>query len=376
MGLLGEMLVERGALSEEQLHAGLVASRRGGQRLGTYLMDLGYIDEGSLLRVLADQQGVPYVSEAVLFECMADLDGSTLPESMLRGLRAVPFRQVGDRIQVAMSSPGDARAIDRIANYTQLHVEPFVASDRTVERAIAELVAKIPKLREVKPETDEELLTEVVYVADEAEAWDRLWLPRVDPATLLRTRSRPREARVVLVAKFPSLETVGSNGDRPPGAAVDATEFLRRLGTTATAAEVGEQLVHFAAQHLDRVCLFAVHHGKVSGWMGSGLPLDAADLRGFSALASEPSLFQDVQSTQRFTGPVPDGPVNARVLQILGPPQPTEIIVLPLSVKGHTKGFLLGDVPGRRLPVPVLESLSSAARAAGDALTMVLRGRF
>jgi len=65
MALLGEMLVERGAISVEQLHTGLAASRSGSDRLGTCLVDHGFIDESSLLEVLADQHGVPFVSQPV-----------------------------------------------------------------------------------------------------------------------------------------------------------------------------------------------------------------------------------------------------------------------------------------------------------------------
>ena len=49
MGLLGEMLVERGALSVEQLQTGLTAHREGDARLGTYLVEYGFIDERLLL---------------------------------------------------------------------------------------------------------------------------------------------------------------------------------------------------------------------------------------------------------------------------------------------------------------------------------------
>jgi hypothetical protein len=371
MGLIGEMLVERGALSVEQLHEGLAARRRGGQRLGTYLMDLGFVDEGALLQALAEQHSVPFISESALLENLKGLESAMLPESMLRRLRVVPFRQVQDRLQIAMSSPGDARSIDRIANFTQLHVEPFVTTDRTIERAIE----RVPKLREVKKDGAEELLTEVVYIDDETEQWNRLWTPKLQPAALLRTHSRPRAARVVLVANYPTLDPVGSRAGNAARVVIDDKEFVRILGETSTAADVGEALVHFASQYLDRVCLFAVHHGKISGWIGKGLPLDAAELRGFSAGSAEPSLFRELNGSDQYTGRVPGGPVNSRLLAVFGPPPPTEVLVLPVSVRGRAKGYLVGDVPGLSVPDAIREALAPAARAAGDALTVVLRGR-
>jgi len=370
MGLLGEMLVERGAISVDQLHKGLTASRRGGQRLGTSLLDFGFVDEGALLQALADQHGVPFISESALLECLEGLEAAILPESMLRRLRAVPFRRVRDRVQVAMSSPADAGTIDRIANFTQLHVEPFVTSDRTIERAIE----RAPKLREVVGEAEEELLTEIVHVEEGAEVWERLWTPQLQPAALLRTRSRPKAARVVLVASFPKLEPT-ANGAGVGRVLDNDKEFLRALGTMSTAAEIGEALVRYAAQYLDRVCLFAVHHGRASGWIGRGLPLDAAALRGFSVRESEPSLFRMLGRGDRFVGPVPKSPVDEHLLGIFGPPAPTEVLLVPVMVRGRAKGYLVGDIPGRPVPSTTLDAVLPAARAAGDALVVVLRGR-
>jgi hypothetical protein len=371
MGLLGEMLVERGAISVDQLHMGLAASRRVGQRLGTQLVNLGFIDERSLLETLAEQHGVPYVTEAMLLEFLDSLDVGLLPEPMVRRLRAVPFRTVSDRIQVAMSNPGDARIIDRIANFTQFHVEPFVASDRTIEIAMD----LVPTLREVPKVEDVELLTEVVKDDGRTAGWDQLWTARIEPSSLLHVHSRPRAANVVLVAKFPTLEPVGAVERRMTAAITDDKEFVRLLGTAATAAEVGEILIHYSAQMLDRICVFAVHHGKISGWMGRGLPLDAAELRSFSVAASEPSLFREQEGSDSYLGPVPMGPVNDRLMEILGPPMPSEVLIVPLAMNGRVKGYMMGDVPGRAVPQSVREALVPAGRAAGNALAGILRGR-
>lgn len=368
MGLLGEMLVERGAISVEQLHAGLAACRRGGARLGTYLVDYGYIDERKLLEALAEQHGVPFISEPTLIEFLNALDHGVMPRSMLRRLRVIPFRKVKDRMQVAMSNPADAKAIDRIANYTQLHVEPFVATDRTIELAL-------DKAKEAAPDTaaEEDLLTDVV-AADHGFGWDDLWQPRLDPEALLTMHSRPRAANMVLVASFPNLVPVGSADGKSRGHRVGSRELIQQFASATNAGEIGEILVHFAAQRLDRVCLFAVHHGKISGWMGKGLPLDAAEIRSFSVLAEIPSIFWELSENDRYLGSIPGGPVDDGILKILGQPPPSEAIMVPMKMKGRTKGFLLGDIPTQSIPDAVIDDVVSAARAAGEALAAILRG--
>jgi len=358
MGLLGEMLVERGAISVDQLHTGLAACRKGGARLGTYLVDYGFIDERSLLEALAEQHSVPFISEPTLVDFLEALDEGVMPRSMLENLRVVPFRKVKDRIQVAMSNPADAKVLDRITNYTQLHVEPFVASDRTVALALKRVKDVVP----VAVEPEEDLLTEVV-VEQNGYEWDDLWQPSIKPGVLLKMHSRPRAAAQALVASFPGLVPVGSGEGRMRGARIDNTELLRQLSSAATAGEI------------DRLCLFAVHHGKVSGWMGRGLPLDAVDLRSFSVFAEIPSIFWELEENDQYIGPIPGGPVDDDLLRVLGAPPPNEALVLPLKMKGRTKGFLMGDIPGRKVPDEVVDELVAAARAGGEALTAILRGR-
>ena len=369
MGLLGEMFVERGAISVEQLRAGLVASRRGGERLGTSLVDNGFIDENSLLEALADQHGVPFVSGSALLNYLETLKDGVLPSSMVRSLKVVPFRKVRDRIQVAMSNPADARIIDRVANYTQLNVEPFVASDRSMEMAIARAQEMM-----LPDSADVDLLTEVVEPAANTR-WEEMWSPRIEPSTLLKMHSRPRAANLVLVASFPGLVPVGSGEGKQKGTRVEENDLIRMLAGATSAAEIGEALVHFAAQRLDRVCLFAVHLGKVTGWMARGRALDSADLRSFSVFAEVPSIFWELEDNDRYVGEIPPGPVNDDVLRVLGSPVPDEVLVTSLPMNGRVKGYLVGDIPGHRVPEKVQSEMVPAARAAGEALAAVLRGR-
>jgi hypothetical protein len=220
-----------------------------------------------------------------------------------------------------------------------------------------------------------ELLTDVVPVDDNAPEWDDLWSSRVESQALFRQHSRPRAASMVFVADFPSLVPAGSDGAKARGTKTSDTELLQLLRGSTTARDVGEILVHFASQRLDRVCLFAVHHGKISGWMSRGLPSDAADVRGFSIHGDVPSLFWELGDGDRFVGPIEPGPVNNDILDLFGHPEPVEVLLFPLPMNGRTKGFLVGDLPTRTIPEPVQDELAAAGRAAGEALAAVLRGR-
>jgi len=368
MGLLGEMLVERGAISTEQLHAALSTSREGSARLGTCLIDSGFIDERALLEALAEQHSVPFVLEPALLDFLGTMDSAVIPRSLLRRSKAIPFRQVRDRIQVAMSNPDDSRVIDRIANYTQLHVEPFIASDRAIDAIVAHA-----KLQDLADSGEGDLSFEVAADQEHTE-WEDLWAPRTDPEALFRVKGRAKSASTVLVARFPSLMPVDSGGGGMRVKITDDHELALLLGNAKTASEIAEELASYAERRLDRLCLFAVHHGKISGWMSRGLTLDAGALRSFSIFADVPSIFWEDDENDCYVGPIPSGPVNDDLIRLMGDPVPTEVLVVPMTMNGRAKGYLLGDIPTQSVPGHVRNEVVSAARTAGDALAAVLKG--
>jgi hypothetical protein len=332
-------------------------------------MGYGFIDEHSLLEALAHQHGVPFVSESMLRQLYSKMDSGVLPPEMLRSLRAVPFRKVKDRIQVAMTDPADRKAIDRITTYTQLHVEPFVASDRTIKNALEHLPEHAPD-PEPKAADGEDAQT-----GRGESGWDRLWNPRLEPKALLKDRSHQRLAGPVLVASFPALEPVGGVRPQPKAAATrdDGLTLLMEHGSSVS--EIGELLVRNVAGRLDRVCVFSVHKGKLAGWLTRGMPLDAADVRSFSVYADTPSVFSKLESGDRYVGPIPGGPVNEQLVDVFGEPRPSEVVIASVPVMGRVKGYLMGDLTGRLIPAAVVEETVAAAQAAGNALGRLLASR-
>jgi type IV pilus assembly protein PilB len=59
---LGELLIERGHVTQAQLDEALRQQDRTGERLGTLLVKLGYITEDTLTDVVSDRLGIPRVS--------------------------------------------------------------------------------------------------------------------------------------------------------------------------------------------------------------------------------------------------------------------------------------------------------------------------
>jgi len=109
---LGEVLVQQGAISEEQLQAALGAQKRTGRKLGRVLADLGFMSESSLHEFLAKHLQVPFVDLK-----QARIDQETvklLPEPLARRYRAIVLLQDARGLLVGMADPSDLHAYDEL----------------------------------------------------------------------------------------------------------------------------------------------------------------------------------------------------------------------------------------------------------------------
>jgi type IV pilus assembly protein PilB len=131
---LGQILLEEGLLTQEQLDRALEQHRNTPKSLGRVLIDLGFIRERDLVKALAQQVGLDFVD---LSEYSIDAASTTLlPEQLARRYRALPIGEQDGKLLVAMSDPANVFALDDIRSVTGRSVQPLVATAQDVEQAI------------------------------------------------------------------------------------------------------------------------------------------------------------------------------------------------------------------------------------------------
>jgi MSHA biogenesis protein MshE len=131
---LGDLLVENQLITEEQLQSALKEQKDQGGRLGSTLIDLGYIDEDTLLNTLARQLHVPFV-ELKNFKLKPEVI-QVLPETLARRFKAIPLDKLGDGYLVAMADPTDLFAYDEIARQLKGSIRVAVVKERELVNAI------------------------------------------------------------------------------------------------------------------------------------------------------------------------------------------------------------------------------------------------
>ena len=132
---LGQILIELGLITPEQLDTALEEHQKTPKALGRVLIDLGMIREADLVRALAEQVGLEFVD---LTDTQIDpASTALLPEALARRYRALPIGDRDGKLLVAMSDPANVYALDDIRTITGRDVQPVVATSADVEAAIA-----------------------------------------------------------------------------------------------------------------------------------------------------------------------------------------------------------------------------------------------
>lgn len=134
---LGDMLVEAGVITNDQLMEALGKQKESGKRLGELLVDLRFTDEMEIAEAMAQQMKIPVakIREAKLAPEVIAL----LPESAVRKYHVVPFQLDENNpniLWVAMSDPLDIIAADDLSIITNMQIEVMAASSSDVTYAI------------------------------------------------------------------------------------------------------------------------------------------------------------------------------------------------------------------------------------------------
>jgi len=134
---IGDLLVEAGAITEDQLQQALVVQKETGGRLGNVIMDLGFISRELLITVLTTQMGIDYVElkTVKIDDAVVDL----IPEPLVRKHKAMPIAfddHNANILKVAMADPMDLSAIDDLSIASGYQVDPLIAFEEDINDAI------------------------------------------------------------------------------------------------------------------------------------------------------------------------------------------------------------------------------------------------
>ncbi len=166
---LGDMLLDAGLIQKKQLDEALGVQKSEGGRLGYILTKLGFISDDEVTSFLSRQYGIPAVN-LEHFEISEDVI-KRIPVDVAQRYSIIPLSRTGSTLTVAIADPTNIYALDDLKFITNLNIEPVVASEYSIRKAIekyyeTEAAMELRKVMEDLAEIDEEEL-EVIEDEDD-----------------------------------------------------------------------------------------------------------------------------------------------------------------------------------------------------------------
>jgi hypothetical protein len=332
---LGELLLSEKMITEDQLDEALKIQMIYGIKLGSSLIEMGYIEEETLAHLLGSKLGVPYVGRKELEAVSRELI-IKFPRHLVEAYHVVPLRLDGNRLSLAMIDPTDFLAIEEIGFVTGHVVKPYIAADVNISRALAkyyQIISREFRYQQLADQRRKSGIGEVIKPAT-------MTMPIfTDTGELLN---------VTIPVEFEGFASV--DGDEQEDLYMLSEEVSRYtidrvsmdFAAAGTRDDVANIFIKYLGQEFGTAALFIVRANAVVGWRGVYGGEKVPDFEEFSLLLSKPSVLFDVITSRNFSmGTLVNLPENRQILNVLHLLSETSLLVLPVVMLNKVVALVL-----------------------------------
>lgn len=381
MARLGDLLVADKLVTSAQLAEALEAQVLHGGRLGTNLVELGFLEEKVLAKALGRQHQLAFASG----EMVPDPKALTLADpKFLETHDVMPMRLDGTKLMVAIVDPREIAALDQLGFQTGKRIVPAVIPEFRMNQLLrkhcksfrpvrpidmntlrpskqAAKAAKAAKAAAAAPVED------LINEDDFAKLYAKVVTGQTDGAAQAEPPMETIEG-IEVVEEPPLIEATiaAPRATAPWGAAAENrpqpltyAEAQERLRACTTREQIAEVVLRSAISTFQRAILFSVQGDLLTGWHGAGVGVRDQQVKRIGVFLRDGSTFKLVRDTRaHYVGPMKaDGGTNV-LYKLLGGGYPKTAVLLPLLVRGKVVNMLYVDQgPGELTPPEVSELL-------------------
>lgn len=425
-GTLGQLLVDGGAITVDQLERAIEAQVIFGGRVGTNLLELGFVDEKTLNAALSEKLMVPTLDEGVTDPMPAYETLQLVPRGLVRDYRVIPLREEGRRLHLLMEDPSDLRHLDELAFRTGFIIKPYVATEARIAFLLDRYYGIKRESRYLRLSVDgAEISRDAIHETPETEAastgideahWDLKEIRKRNQGDVTATPPGGEDLisedlhQALMATPRPDVrvwempEDGGGSGEAvakedakkdPPDAPSDSDrgeagppgsdsplpleEALARLAAVEERDEVARAILEFARGRCRRAALFILQEGAFLGWKAIVCGEDAEAVRALRFTEDAPSLLDAARGGRpHLVSVLPtdaEAPVNAPLFAALGGGAPAAALVIPISVRDRVVNVLYVDNGEGGEPPKDLGGFLTLADAVPHAFARLLRKR-
>jgi hypothetical protein len=357
---LGEILIQLGMLSAEQLNAVLNEGPLQGGKLGTRLVDLGLLDTDQVTEALGRQMGVPAALQRHFDRADPTVVAMLKPNLSARYM-AIPLvaaRTGIKRIVVAMATPLDVLAVDDVAFALGARVEPMVASELAIAanlKRFHHIDLHLSRLRSPNP-------TESAAAPS----------PRRDTPAPHGAIAQPASVRWVadaLPQTFPSTSVLE--------ATVGLEDAIHRLSVAQHREQLADILIDFMLPRFGCGLIFLLRGGNARVWRGFAPGVDARAIETIGFPIAMPSLFRTAQergATFRGAPPLEGVHLQSQIWKYLRCDVPTEVVAVPIAIRERIVNLVYAHArEGGRLADTHVDELQAICAAVAASFVRLIR---
>jgi len=316
---IGEMLLKAGILTRQQLEEALKAQLIYGGKLGTNLVEHGFVTEEFLTSFLSKQCNVPAVDSQEL-DSIPGYVIESVPREMADRHKVVPFKKENRRLDLALIDPTNLRAIDEVSFKTGLKIRPYVAPEVTIARCL-ERYYDIPRARRyIRLEPDRHA-TRGPVLSDVS----KLMVPVHDESSVppsgngLEAEADSSEAMPIGVPEaFP---------DRP----MPMLHVVSELQSAETNSQIIELILRFGRAYFQHRSVLVLRAGSFEVVSSEGSREYVGHTKKLTVPIEPPNIIHSIYNNQQYhLGTIPPNPENFAILEQFGEEPGSALFLLPL----------------------------------------------
>jgi hypothetical protein len=344
---VGNMLVKHHVITEAQLEEALRNQVIFGGKIGTNLIELGYITADKLAEFLSKNKGVPAVTmkhlDAIPPEVIA-----ILPTEVVKKHQVIPISLEKKRLTVAMVDPADLATIDKLSFMTGMYISPVVIPELL-------LLMALERYYKIRRET-----RYIAIAKDIRREFQTMDVEGLNGAPIQTAATPPVEEELIeITGDFDGYDKLETPEEPEPeetetDTGYNMTDLCNALAGATSRDAIGEALMTYLRPRYFRSALFLPKEPNLSGWLAVAAEGYVENFGEVKVEMSAPSSFLQVIETRNFCMGQLHNPTDLKAASAAGG-KDNPAILLPIVLMNRVVAILC-----------VFDNLEGLARGLGE----------
>ncbi len=376
-------------MDQPQLEEGLENQVVYGGRLGTNLVELGFVKEVDLARVLGRQHNMPFSS------------GEMVPDPTALGVAdtnfyddkdVIPMRVDATKLTVAVMHPNQIAAIDALGFKSGKRVVSVVIPEFRMTQLLRKYAKAFRPVRPIdmntlrpskknnpndpKPAEVGDLINEGDFAPLDAQAALQDEEPVLEGAVIEDDAPVVGGQLLPAAPNQPRPPTPATTPKQAEPAPVTFPEAQKLLQQSQGRDDIARTVLRFAKGKFKRALLLSVRGDLVTGWQGMGQGVTQQGVMRIGVSLKEDNSIKMVRDLRsHFIGPMKRTPGMAVFYKMLGGGYPATAVMMPLLVRGKPVHILYVDNGPDQMTPPDIGELLIVSQGVSRSYDSLIKAR-